>query len=114
MPQRRHLQPLRPRSLRATRRRTPIFASLPRATRFGLNGSALYTGRTRLDAASLDRFVVIEVGYDRRIDLLCAGGDRELVAFFEAYRAAFAEMGMPVVASYRSERQIQRHAAGHG
>ena len=85
----------------------PDFRVLAAGNTLGTNGSALYTGRTRLDAASLDRFVVIEVGYDRRIDLLCAGGDRELVAFFEAYRAAFAEMGMPVVASYRSERQIK-------
>lgn len=69
-------------------------------------GDEIYTGRMRLDAASLNRFVVVKMDYDRNIDLHCAGGDEKLVDFFIAFRKAVNDIGLPIVASYRNIKQM--------
>jgi len=69
-------------------------------------GDEIYTGRMRLDAASLNRFVVVKMDYDRNIDLHCAGGDEKLVDFFVAFRKAVNDIGLPIVASYRNIKQM--------
>jgi hypothetical protein len=43
----------------------------------GTGATAGYTARTRLDAATLDRFAVIEVGYDEALETLIATGAGE-------------------------------------
>lgn len=73
----------------------------------GTGADASYTGRMQLDAASLNRFVVVEIDYDPAIDLLCAGGDTELVEFIELFRKVTKSCGLPVVASYRNITQIR-------
>ena len=73
----------------------------------GTGRDAVYTGRMQLDAASLNRFVTIPVGYDPAIDRLCAQGDERLLEFIGAYRAACAELGIPSVASYRNIKMIK-------
>ena len=85
----------------------PDFRVIAAGNTTGSGDAGIYAGRNRLDAASLDRFVVIEVDYDPRIDLLCAQNDVELVEFFHAFRAAYSFMSRPVVASYRGESQIK-------
>lgn len=73
----------------------------------GTGADASYTGRMQLDAASLNRFVVVPVGYDERIDLLSANGDSELVDFAKAYRNAANKIGLTTICSYRNISQIK-------
>lgn len=48
------------------------FVFIGAANTFGKGSDATYTGRNRLDAATLDRFVVIKVDYNEKIEkLLC-------------------------------------------
>jgi len=73
----------------------------------GTGADASYTGRMQLDAASLNRFVVVEIDYDPAIDMLCAGGDSDLVEFIGKFRKVVKDCGLPVVASYRNISQIR-------
>lgn len=73
----------------------------------GTGADAAYTGRLQLDAATLNRFVVVEVGYDRAIDLINADNDNELVEFIRQYREAVSKCGISSVASYRNIKQIK-------
>lgn len=73
----------------------------------GTGADASYTGRMQLDAASLNRFVVVPVGYDERIDNLSAQGDQELVTFANAYRKAAKKIGLSTICSYRNISQIK-------
>ena len=73
----------------------------------GTGADAAYTGRMQLDAASLNRFVVVPVDYDENIDLFNADGDTELVAFAKAYRKAAKKCGLFTVCSYRNLKQIK-------
>ena len=76
---------------------------------FGTGRDAVYTGRMQLDAASLNRFVTIPVGYDAAIDRYCAAGDEQLLAFVEAYRGACKQCGTPSVLSYRNIKMMKAY-----
>lgn len=73
----------------------------------GTGSDASYTGRLQLDAASLNRFVVIPIDYDRRIDMFNAQNDAELCDFIADYRKALKACGLAGVASYRNIAQIK-------
>ena len=73
----------------------------------GTGADAIYTGRSQLDAATLNRFAILPVPYDRRIDLAMAEGDEELAAFAREYRRAAAGCGIPTVCSYRNIAMIK-------
>ena len=72
----------------------------------GTGADASYVGRMQLDAATLNRFVTVHVGYDERIDLANAGGDTELVEFAKAYRKVAKKRGIQTVCSYRNIKTI--------
>ena len=80
----------------------------------GSGANSEYTGRTRLDEASLNRFVLVPVDYDRQIDLLCASGDHELVKFARQYRQAVKMCGIRSSCSYRNLRMIKAAEATMG
>jgi len=82
-----------------TLRAHPDFRVVAAGNTLGTGRDAVYTGRMQLDAASLNRFVTIPVGYDPAIDSYCAQGDAQLLEFIYAYREACAELGIPSVAS---------------
>lgn len=88
----------------------PDFRVIAAGNTLGTGRDAVYTGRMQLDAASLNRFATIPVGYDPAIDFVCAGGDKDLVAFVGAYREACAARGVPSVASYRNIKMIRVYA----
>lgn len=44
------------------------------ANTFGTGADRIYVGRNELDAASLDRFAVIEIDYDLDLEVMLAGG----------------------------------------
>ena len=72
----------------------------------GRGASSDYTGRNCLDAATLDRFVIRPVGYDPEIELKKANGDKELVNFIHAVRAAVESCGVSLVVSMRAIENI--------
>ena len=94
----------------ASVRAHPDFRVIAAGNTLGTGRDAVYTGRMQLDAASLNRFATIPVGYDPAIDMVCAGGDKDLVAFIGAYREACAMRGVPSVASYRNIKMIRIYA----
>ena len=51
------------------------FVCVATANTFGTGASRSYVGRNQLDAASLDRFVVCEIGYDEELERKIAGND---------------------------------------
>jgi len=60
-----------------------------------------YTGRMVIDQATLDRFAIIEFGYDRNIELEISGGNEELVDFIHKLRDSAEMNGIRATFSYR-------------
>ena len=49
------------------------FVFVGAANTFGKGATHVYTGRSRLDAATLDRFIILEIGYSKKIETkLCS------------------------------------------
>ena len=92
-----------------TLRAHPDFRIIAAGNTLGTGRDAVYTGRMQLDAASLNRFATIPVGYDPLIDGFCAQGDGELLEFIHAYREACSQTGTPSVASYRNIKIIKSY-----
>lgn len=67
-----------------------------------------YTGRLQLDAASLDRFALVEIDYSEEIELSIAKGNKELVKFIREFRAATAKCGIQHLVSYRAIDRITK------
>ena len=67
----------------------------------GKGADLQYTGRMVLDSATLDRFVIVEFGYDERIELKLAEGDKELVYFIHELRRNSEIMDLGMIFSYR-------------
>lgn len=68
---------------------------------FGKGGDAQYTGRNRLDAATLDRFTVVEVGYNERIEKSILP-DEDLRKTLQGIRAALVKRNSSETVSYRA------------
>lgn len=67
-----------------------------------------YTGRIQLDAASLDRFALIEIDYDYNIEVSIARGNEELVKFIRNFRSSLQECGIQHLVSYRCLERISK------
>lgn len=67
----------------------------------GSGADEAYTGRMVLDQATLDRFAIIEFGYDLGIEMALAKGNSELVSFIEDLRKQADEKGVRATFSYR-------------
>ena len=85
----------------------PDFRVIAAGNTFGLGADYEYVGRNQLDMASLDRFALIPIDYDRAIEMQLADGDAELVDFADDFRRAAKESGIHCIVSYRA---IQRMA----
>lgn len=77
---------------------------------FGTGADMEYTGRYQLDAASLDRFALVEIDYSPKIEEAVSGGDKELCEFIRAFRTAVSKVGMKHLATYRSIERIHKLA----
>ncbi len=75
---------------------------------YGTGADIEYSGRYQLDAASLDRFALVEVDYSRNIENALAGGDEELVNFAEAFRKATRKAGIKHLVTYRAVDRIAK------
>ena len=60
----------------------------------------------QLDASTLDRFAMVRVDYNRKVEMAIAKGDEELVDFIDAFRRQTEKNGILFVASYRSLKRI--------
>lgn len=60
-----------------------------------------YTGRMVLDQATLDRFAIVEFGYDIRIEMAISKGNADLVSFIRQLRDEAEKKGIRATFSYR-------------
>lgn len=67
----------------------------------GSGADEAYTGRMVLDQATLDRFAIIEFGYDLKIELALTKGNADLVSFIEDLRKQADDKGVRATFSYR-------------
>ena len=79
----------------------PNFRVIAAGNTTGNGADFEYVGRNQLDAASLDRFAVVEIDYSPTIENAVAGGDTELVEFCRAFRKEAQKAGCMVIVSYR-------------
>jgi hypothetical protein len=70
-----------------------------------------YSGRYQLDAASMDRFCEIKVGYDKRIELNMCGNDNDLVEFAHDFREAVKACGISCLFTYRGVKRLHKFSA---
>lgn len=89
--------------------RSPDAVFLACMNTFGTGASRLYTGRTQLDAASLDRWVILEVDYDENLERsLCSVA--EIVDQFHSIRATARRLGLR---RWVTGRMIERAETAH-
>lgn len=79
----------------------------------GSGADEQYTGRMVLDQATLDRFAIIEFGYDKAVELHVANGNATLVEFIHALRMDAEAKGIRATFSYRCIAMVTKlEAAG--
>lgn len=74
----------------------------------GHGADSNYVGRNTLDAASLDRFAMIEIDYDNRIALNVTNNNSTLVVFCNNFRKAAEKNGLQVTVSYRAMSRMAK------
>lgn len=87
------------------------FHAIAAGNTFGTGADSTYTGRYCLDAASMDRFALINVDYDRRIESAMANGDEALVDFAEDFRKAVEKCGTQCLCTYRAIKRLAKFSA---
>lgn len=92
----------------------PSFRIIAAGNTYGSGASIQYVGRYQLDAASLDRFALVEMDYDNKVELLIANGDEDLVSFIHIVRNVVISNGLRIVISYRAINQITKMVKGQG
>lgn len=75
----------------------------------GRGGDGTYT-RQIIDAATLDRFAMVEINYARDIELSIAHGDGELVDFVDGMRTAAAAAHVDLLVTYRAVGRLYKLA----
>lgn len=86
----------------------PNFRVVAAGNTFGLGANYEYVGRNQLDMASLDRFAVVKIDYDKNIEMNVAKGNAELVDFAEDIRKAAQKSGIRFLVSYRAIGRIAK------
>lgn len=73
------------------------------------NGATLkYCGRNQLDTATVDRFFMVNVDFDKKVELKITNGNHDLVAFIDDFRNATRNVGLETVVSYRALKTIAK------
>lgn len=67
----------------------------------GSGADDMYTGRSVIDASTMDRFVSIPFSYSEQIELKITRGNKELVDFIHDIRKVSENLGIRAVFSYR-------------
>ena len=82
-------------------RKHPDFVAIGAANTFGRGADRQYVGREQLDAATLDRFAVIEMDYDEELEMAISC-DREWTQYVQKVRAAIQKEKIRHVCSPRA------------
>jgi MoxR-like ATPase len=77
------------------------FVALAAGNTFGRGADRQYVGRNQLDAATLDRFVIVEVDYDEVAELVWAGND-DWTTYVQQVRKAIADEKVRHIVSPRA------------
>ena len=84
-------------------KRSPDFVCVAGGNTYGRGADRVYVGRMQLDGATLDRFGVLEWGYDEEAEFDWAGRDQEQwVRWVQAVRRAAEELRMRHIFSPRA------------
>jgi len=75
---------------------------------YGTGADLSYTGRYQLDAASLDRFAIVEINYSEAIEKAVCNGDEELVRFIRDFRKAVNSANIKFIVSYRAIEHLHK------
>ena len=86
----------------------PNFRVIAAGNTIGQGADFEYVGRNQLDAASLDRFAVVEIDYSPTIENAVTGGDTELVEFCRAFRSEARKAGCSIIVSYRGMGRLYK------
>jgi hypothetical protein len=78
------------------------FRVIATANTYGHGADRVYVGRNELDAASTDRFCIIEVDYDTRLELAVCGGNIDWMNRVQSIRASVRAKGIRHVVSTRA------------
>lgn len=73
---------------------------------YGNGADAQYTGRYQLDAATLDRFAVVEIDYSDKIFNAVTNGNKDLINFIRSLRKAAQNVGANLILSYRAAQNV--------
>lgn len=83
------------------------FRVIANANTFGTGATMEYVGRNQLDAATLNRFALVEVNYDRRIENnVCP--DLEIANFCRDFRKVCIKNGVQHIVSYREMSRLYK------
>lgn len=77
------------------------FVCLCACNTYGKGGTMEYVGRNRLDAATLDRFIVLDVGYDNSLETLLTNNDKWLKTV-NTVREIVKSQGIKMIVSPRA------------
>lgn len=80
----------------------PNFRVMAAGNTAGEGANNLYSSRMKLDAASLDRFAIVQVGYSPEIEVAKSKGNTELVEYLRGIREVAKSSGLDFVVSYRA------------
>ena len=67
----------------------------------GTGADDLYSGRMVIDQATLDRFAIIEFGYDYNVEMTLTKGNEQLISFIRSLRTQAESKGIRATFSYR-------------
>jgi hypothetical protein len=85
----------------------PNFRVIAAGNTTGHGADYEYVGRNQLDAASLDRFAVVQIDYSAQIENGMAG-DIELADFCREFRRAANKVGVQIIVSYRAISRLAK------
>lgn len=86
----------------------PDFRIISAGNTVGTGADIEYTGRFQLDASSLDRFALIEVGYSQTIEMGITGNNEELCKFARKFREITSDAGIRCLFTYRAMERITK------
>lgn len=86
----------------------PNFRIISAGNTCGTGADIEYTGRFQLDASSLDRFALIEVGYSPTIEKSVTNNNEELCEFAHKFRRVTNKCGIRCLFTYRSLERIAK------
>lgn len=86
----------------------PNFRVIAAGNTYGTGADSEYSGRFQLDAASLDRFAIVEIYYSEQIENAIAQNNSTVLDFCRGFREACEEVGIKHLCTYRTIERITK------